>query len=114
MSSELEASHCPNCGLLAVPPEPIGCERCGTPVGALTRATATSSGVVIGHAVVYEHAQPQPPTPFVVVAVQLDAGPVVRSLLRGAGPDDVAMGDRVEGAVEDGRFAFVATVGAAS
>jgi hypothetical protein len=68
-----------------------------------------STGEVVGHAVVHEHARPEPPTPFVVVEVRLDDGPVVRSLLRGAGPDAVALGDRVSGAMENGRFAFVAS-----
>lgn len=108
MSHELEASRCPQCGLLAVPPEPIGCERCGTPGGELQRTSTASSGVVIGHAVVHQHARPEPATPFVVVEVRLDAGPVVRSLLRDAGPGDVDLGDRVEGATLATRFAFVA------
>ena len=97
-----------------VPPEPIGCERCGTPSADLVSATVSSAGVVIGHAVVHEHARPEPPTPFVVVEVRLDeigdAGPVVRSLLRDAVAGGVGLGDRVEGAFEDDRFAFVAGV----
>jgi uncharacterized OB-fold protein len=113
MASELEGSRCPGCGLVAVPPEPIGCERCGTPVAALQPTTISSAGVVTGHAVVHEHARPEPPTPFVVVEVLLDDGPVVRSLLRGAGPGDVALGDRVDGELIDGRFAFVAVTGGA-
>jgi uncharacterized OB-fold protein len=111
MSTELTASRCPQCGLLAVPPEPFGCERCGTPAAQLSSAAVSSAGVVVGHAVVHEHARPEPPTPFVVVEVRLDEGPVVRSLLDGAGPGDVELGDRVEGATEAGRFAFVTDIG---
>src|SRR3954462_12230509 len=114
MTHVLDASRCPRCGLLAVPPEPIGCERCGTPASELAAAAVSSAGAVIGHAVVHEHARPEPPTPFVVVEVRLADGPVVRSLLRGAGPGDVDLGDRVEGATEDGRFAFVTANGAHS
>jgi len=109
MTQVLDASRCPRCGLLAVPPEPIGCERCGTPASELAAATVSSAGAVIGHAVVHEHARPEPPTPFVVVEVRLDDGPVVRSLLRDAVAGGVGLGDRVEGAVEDDRFAFVAS-----
>ena len=112
MPSELAASRCPQCGLLAVPPEPFGCERCGAPAAPLSAASVSSAGVVVGHAVVHEHARPEPPTPFVVVEVRLDDGPVLRSLLRGAGPGDVDLGDRVEGATEAGRFAFVTATGA--
>ena len=110
MSCDLDASRCPHCGLLAVPPEPIGCERCGTPAAALGAVTLAATGTVIGHAAVHEHSRPEPPTPFVVVEVRLDDGPVVRSLLRGAGPGDVTLGDRVEGAFDTDRFAFVAAV----
>jgi uncharacterized OB-fold protein len=74
----------------------------------LGATTVTSTGSVIGHATVHEHIRPEPPTPFVVVEVRLDDGPVVRSLLRGAGPAEVTLGDRVEGAIEADRFAFVA------
>ena len=112
MAQVLEASRCPQCGLLVVPPEPIGCERCGTPAAALAATTVSSAGAVIGHAVVHEHARPEPPTPFVVVEVRLDDGPVVRSLLRDAvagGTAAVDLGDRVEGAFHDDRFAFVAS-----
>jgi uncharacterized OB-fold protein len=112
MSSDLTATRCPQCGLLAVPPEPFGCERCGIPAAQLSPSSVSSAGVVVGRAVVYEHTRPDPPTPFVVVEVRLDEGPVVRSLLRGAGPGDVDLGDRVEGATEAGRFAFVTAAGA--
>ena len=107
MASELEGSRCPQCGLLVVPPEPLGCERCGTPASQLRATVVASTGVVTACAVVHEHSRPEPPTPFVVVEVRLDDGPVVRSLLRGATPLDVALGDRVDGVIEAGRFAFV-------
>jgi uncharacterized OB-fold protein len=109
MPCVLDASRCPHCGLLAVPPEPIGCERCGTPAAELASTTVSSAGAVIGHAVVHEHARPEPPTPFVVVEARLDDGPVVRSLLRDAVAGEVRLGDRVEGTFEDDRFAFIAT-----
>ena len=108
MPCELDASRCPQCGLLAVPPEPIGCERCGAPAAELASATVSSAGIVIGHAVVHEHAWPEPPTPFVVVEVRLDDGPVVRSQLRDAVIGSVDLGARVEGALDGDRFAFVA------
>lgn len=91
-----------------MPPEPIGCERCGAPAAMLGSTTVATTGRVTAHAVVHHHARPEPPTPFVVVEVALDAGPVVRSQLRDAGAEVVRLGDRVDGAVDgDGRFAFV-------
>lgn len=108
MACELEASSCPQCGLLAVPPEPIACERCGEPVASLHTTTIGAAGTVVGHAVVHQHGRPDPPTPFVVVEVRLDDGPIVKSLLRGAVPGTTSIGDRVDGDYGDGRFAFVA------
>ena len=107
MTCELAASRCPACGLLAVPPEPFGCERCGSPGPDLRPEMISSAGAVVAAAVVHEHARPEPPTPFVVVEVRLDDGPVVRSLLRHAAPGDVHVGDRVAGDMEAERFAFV-------
>jgi uncharacterized OB-fold protein len=105
----LDVSVCSSCGLVAVPPEPIGCERCGTPASELRPEQVTSAGTVTAHAVVHHHARPEPPTPFVVVEVLLDAGPVVRALLTGAEPDGIAIGRRVVGAVDGtGRFSFEA------
>lgn len=101
-------------GCWLFPPEPIGCERCGTPAESLARVTIDSAGSVIGHAAVHEHAEPEPPTPFVVAEVRLDAGPVLRSLVRAARPDEIALGDRLVGSVEDGRFAFVPARGGES
>jgi uncharacterized protein len=98
---------------VAVPPEPIGCERCGLPARELSVAPFPSSGEVTAHAVVHRHARPEPPTPFVVVEVRLDAGPVVRSLLRDARPDEVHIGHRVEGSLDGDRFAFVLTAAGA-
>ncbi|MCC6434847.1 MAG: hypothetical protein IT196_07455 [Acidimicrobiales bacterium] len=107
--STLAASTCAVCGLVAVPPEPIGCERCGAAAATMEHTFVPAAGSVTACAVVHHHVAPEPPTPFVVVEIALDAGPVVRSLLRGASPDTVVIGGRVTGAVDDaGRFAFVA------
>ena len=103
----LDATTCPTCGLVAVPPEPIGCERCGLAADQLEPTIVSSEGVVTARATVHQHARPEPPTPFVVVEVRLDAGPVVRSLLRGPGADRVEIDQRVGGKLADGRFAFV-------
>lgn len=92
---------------MAVPPEPIGCERCGLPARELVVSPFPSSGEITAHAVVHHHARPEPPTPFVVVEVRLDAGPVVRALLRDASPDEMSIGRRVDGSLDGDRFSFV-------
>jgi uncharacterized OB-fold protein len=105
--TELRATRCDTCGLVAAPPEPIGCERCGAPAASLTATTIGAVGTVTAVAVVHHHARPEPPTPFVVVEVALDAGPVVRSLLRGATAAGHELGQRVAGSFDaDGRYGF--------
>jgi len=108
-ADHLDASTCPACGHISVPPEPIGCEGCGLPARDLELAKISAAGVVTAHALVHQHAQPEPTAPFVVVEVKLDAGPVVRALLRDGADVVVEIGSRVGGRVEDERFAFELT-----
>jgi uncharacterized protein len=105
--TELRATRCGSCGLVAAPPEPIGCERCGAPAASLVATDIEAVGTVTAVAVVHHHARPEPPTPFVVVEVALDAGPVVRSMLRGAAAPGPELGQRVTGSFDaEGRYGF--------
>jgi uncharacterized OB-fold protein len=99
----LPASRCLRCGLIASPPEPYGCESCGTPAAELERIDVEVAGTVRSHATVHRHHKPEPATPFTVVQVTLDAGPALKGVLSG---DRVAIGDRVRGAVTDGLLRF--------
>ena len=85
----LVTSRCRRCALVAFPPERYGCERCGT---------------VRSHAVVHRHHQPEPATPFTVVEVALDAGPVLKAVL--AGTAMPPRGARVVGLVQGERSVF--------
>ncbi len=99
----LPASRCPRCGLVSTPPEPYGCESCGTPAAELEATEVELVGTVRSHATVHRHHKPEPATPFTVVHVTLDAGPALKGVLRG---ERVAIGDRVRGAVTDGLLRF--------
>ncbi len=103
----LQASRCSRCGLVAAPPEPFGCERCGATATDLQATTIASTGWVAASALVHRHARPEPPTPFVVVDVALDDGPMVKSQLVDATIDDATIGTRVRGRFDEhGRFSF--------
>lgn len=65
------------------------------------------SGAVTAHAVVHRHGRDGPPTPFVIAEVHTDAGPVIKSLVRGAGAGEVRIGARLEGVMDEDGFAFV-------
>ena len=103
----LAGSTCRRCGLVAYPAERYGCERCGAPPVELAPTALAPTGTVRSSATVHRHRAADPPVPFVVVEVVLDAGPVLRALL--ADPDAAGRppdGARVVGAASGGRLAF--------
>jgi uncharacterized OB-fold protein len=100
----LAASRCPRCGLVAAPPEPYGCESCGTAAAELEATEVDVAGTVRSYATVHRHHRPEPAPPFTVVHVALDAGPALKGVLRGTGA--VAIGDRVRGEVDEGLLRF--------
>ena len=76
----LQGGRC-RCGHVFFPFQTDGCERCGATGDALQPALLTASGRLVASARVLMHARKDRQPPFVVVAVQLDDGPVVRTLL---------------------------------
>lgn len=82
--AQLMGGRCTACGHVWFPYQSYGCERCGAAGEALVEASLSSDGVVEACATVHLHADPQRPAPFIVAAVRLDAGPLVRALADGA------------------------------
>lgn len=76
----LHGGRC-RCGHVFFPFQAHGCERCGASGDALQPALLPASGRLVASARVLLHARKDRQPPFVVVAVQLDDGPVVRTLL---------------------------------
>lgn len=107
MTRNLSGRRCTRCELVTVPGEPFGCERCGARREEHVDAEFDSAGTVHGIAVVYRHAREEPPTPFTVVEVRLDAGPVVRTRLVGSQLESAGIGSRVVGTRIDGRVNMV-------
>jgi hypothetical protein len=71
------------CGYVFFPMQRYGCERCG---GAdLTPRTLSGVGRLLASARVHLHAGKGREAPFTVGAVKLDDGPIVRTLVEGAG-----------------------------
>jgi uncharacterized protein len=69
------------CGYVFFPLQAYGCEKCGQNGDALTPASLPARGTLVASARVLVHARKDRQPPFVVVTVQLDDGPVVRTLL---------------------------------
>jgi uncharacterized protein len=100
---QLAASRCRSCGLVAVPVERYGCERCGALPSGHDRLDLRAAGRVTSFAEVHRHHRPEPPTPFVVAAVEVDGGPVLKGVLVDTGAVvPLGVGDRVEGCFEAG------------
>ncbi len=76
----LKGGRC-RCGHSYFPMQTYGCERCGRHGDDLTPTDLSSRGTLLAQALVRIHADKNRPTPFMVVKVALDDGPVVRSLL---------------------------------
>ena len=89
---------------MAVPVERYGCERCGALPADHDRLDLRAAGRVTSFAEVHRHHQPEPPTPFVVAAVEVDGGPLLKGVVldgaEAAGP--LGVGERVEGRFEAG------------
>ena len=73
--------ECSACGRIAFPPDPYGCERCGSPADALLRCELDAVGRIEAVAVVHRHHRPEPPTPFTVATIVLDAGVSVKAVV---------------------------------
>ncbi len=69
-----------DCGYVFFPLQAYGCERCGRHGDSLKPRALVGRGRLVSSAVVHLHAGERP-APFVVGAIALDDGPVVRTLL---------------------------------
>lgn len=95
-SAYLKGGRC-KCGYVFFPWQSLGCERCGD-VESLQAINLAGRGSVLSSVTVHLHATNDRPTPFVVAAVRLDDGPVVRTLLAersGAAPRTLPPGHAV-------------------
>jgi uncharacterized protein len=89
----LHGGRC-RCGYIFFPMQTYGCERCGSHGDALVPCQLSTSGTLLAEAVVHLHADKSRPTPFTIVKVALDDGPVVRSLLA-EGDANISPGQRM-------------------
>ena len=93
---ELRGGRC-RCGYVFFPMQSYGCEKCGLTGEAVTPTLLRSEGSLTASARVLMHAAKDRTPPFVVVAVRLDAGPVVRSLLDRDRAEQLPIGTRMQG-----------------
>ncbi|MDH3336232.1 MAG: Zn-ribbon domain-containing OB-fold protein [Gammaproteobacteria bacterium] len=89
---KLLIQECGACGLRRHPPQPM-CEQCQS----LDWTTVESSGrgTIYSYTVIHYPEIPPFEYPNAIVLVDLDEGVRLASQLRGADPDDIAIGQRV-------------------
>ena len=90
----LVGHRCITCERIAFPPDPYGCEKCGSPASNFEKWDLQARGSVQAVATVHRHHRPTPPTPFTVGVIELVEGPVVKAIVEG---DGVVVGSSVEG-----------------
>ena len=83
------------CGHLFFPMQAHGCEKCGLSGDALTPRDLSGKGRLNALAKVHLHAGKARKAPFTVATIQLDDGPVVRTLLDTESEDAIRPGDMV-------------------
>ena len=86
--------RCTRCRRVAFPPDPYGCEKCGSQHDDLEEFVLEAKGTVRAVATVHRHHHASPPTPFTVAVIDLVGGPVIKAIVAGAG---VSVGTEVEG-----------------
>ena len=91
--------RCTRCRRVAFPPDPYGCEKCGSQHDDLEEFVLEAKGTVRAVATVHRHHHASPPTPFTVAVIDLVGGPVIKAIVAGS---EVRVGVAVEGVlVED-------------
>jgi len=91
--------RCTRCRRVAFPPDPYGCEKCGSSWENLEGLDLEARGTVRAIATVHRHHHPSPSTPFTVAVIDLVGGPVIKAIVAGV---EVGVGVAVEGVlVED-------------
>jgi hypothetical protein len=77
---QLRGGHCRNCGFVFFPFQTYGCEQCGAYGDSLESRPLAGHGTVSATTVVHRHASERRTSPFRVVQVTLDSGPMVRGV----------------------------------
>lgn len=91
----LRGGRC-ECGFVFFPMQTFGCERCGRNGEALAPYSLAGRGRLRAVATVHVHADDKRKTPFVIGAIELDEGPIVRTLLEGISAERNLTDARVE------------------
>lgn len=96
-ASELRLQRCDSCGAWQFYPRPF-CTHCGS--GDLSWRTASGLGRIATFSTVYRSIGPAYEAPYTIALIDLAEGPRMMSIIVGADPDTLAVGDPVSVAFE--------------
>lgn len=99
MSATLLATYC-KCGHIEFPPQNFGCQLCGRQGDNLEVKPISGQGRLVSSATVNYHPFPDPKSPFTIVEVKLDEGPVVRGMLSSASTSHLKPGTELDTVLE--------------
>ena len=95
----LKGQRCNNCGHIAFPPNPYGCEVCGMSGDVVTGVRLAGRGRLLAFATTNHANQRDIPVPYTVASIELEDGPVIRALMTGPTDDGLKPGDIVEAVI---------------
>lgn len=95
----LRGQRCGNCGHIAFPPNPYGCEVCGMSGDGIADVRLAGRGRLLAFATTNHANQRDIPVPYTVASIELEDGPVIRALMTGPTDDGLKPGDIVEAVI---------------
>lgn len=98
----LRGQRCSHCGQVAFPPNPYGCEVCGSSGDAVVEERLAGHGRLLAFVTTNHANQRDIPVPYTVASIALDSGPVIRSLMIKPTDEGLKVGDVVEAVIVEG------------
>lgn len=95
----LRGQRCGNCGRVAFPPNPYGCETCGMSGDAVTDMRLAGRGRLLAFVTTNHANQRDIPVPYTVASIALEDGPVIRALMTTPSDYGLKVNDIVEAVI---------------
>ena len=95
----LRGQRCGNCGRVAFPPNPYGCESCGKSGDAISVENLAGRGRLRAFVTTNHANQRNIPVPYTVASIELEGGPVIRALMVQPGGEGIRVNDTVEAVI---------------
>lgn len=95
----LRGQRCCNCGRVAFPPNPYGCESCGKSGDVVADEKLPGRGRLLAFVTTNHANQRDIPVPYTVASIKLESGPVIRALMTKPGSDGLSVNDPVEAVI---------------